>query len=114
MIKKIFALTLFVSVCSILNINAQESESKHEVSFGVGCWANSQILDLMTDLTGTTMTAGGGWRYCRLFPWKEGYVLWQRAARENENKLLYIFACSEIQLATEKELGIVFQGGLGS
>ena len=58
MIKKIFALTLFVSVCSILNINAQESESKHEVSFGVGCWANSQILDLMTDLTGTTMTAG--------------------------------------------------------
>lgn len=58
MIKKIFALTLFVSVCSILNINAQESESKHEVSFGVGCWANSQILDLMKDLTGTTMTAG--------------------------------------------------------
>ena len=58
MIKKIFALTLFVSVCSILNINAQESESKHEVSFGVGCWANSQILDFMTDLTGTTMTAG--------------------------------------------------------
>ena len=58
MIKKNFALTLFVSVCSILNINAQESESKHEVSFGVGCWANSQILDLMTDLTGTTMTAG--------------------------------------------------------
>ena len=58
MIKKIFALTLFVSVCSILNINAQESESKHEVSFGVGCWANSQRLDLMTDLTGTTMTAG--------------------------------------------------------
>ena len=56
--KKIFALTLFVSVCSILNINAQESESKHEVSFGVGCLANSQILDLMTDLTGTTMTAG--------------------------------------------------------
>ena len=58
MIKKIFALTLFVSVCSVLNINAQESESKHEVSFGVGCLANSQILDLMTDLTGTTMTAG--------------------------------------------------------
>ena len=58
MIKKIFALTLFVSVCSILNINAQESESKHEVSFGVGCLANSQILDLMTNLTGTTMTAG--------------------------------------------------------
>ena len=58
MINKIFALTLFVSVCSILNINAQESESKHEVSFGVGCLANSQILDFMTDLTGTTMTAG--------------------------------------------------------
>jgi hypothetical protein len=58
MIKKIFALTLFVSVCSILKINAQEGESKHEVSFGVGCLANSQILDLMTNLTGTTMTAG--------------------------------------------------------
>ena len=58
MIKKFFALTLFVSVCSILNINAQESEGKHEVSFGVGCLANSQILDIMTDLTGTTMTAG--------------------------------------------------------
>ena len=58
MINKIFALTLFVSVCSILKINAQESESKHEVSFGVGCLANSQILDFMTDLTGTTMTAG--------------------------------------------------------
>ena len=56
--RKILILAVVAFVCSILNINAQESESKHEVSFGVGCWANSQILDLMTDLTGTTMTAG--------------------------------------------------------
>ena len=58
MMRRILAFIIVASVCSILNIQAQESEKKHEVSFGVGSLANSQILDLMTDLTGTTMTAG--------------------------------------------------------
>ena len=58
MMRRILAFIIVASVCSILNIQAQESEKKHEVSFGVGSLANSQILDLVTDLTETTMTAG--------------------------------------------------------
>ena len=58
MMRRMLAFIIVASVCSILNIQAQESEKKHEVSFGVGSLANSQILDLVTDLTETTMTAG--------------------------------------------------------
>ncbi len=47
-----------ISFCSTLNIKAQEIDSKHEVSFGFGYVANSEILDLVTKVMATGMTVG--------------------------------------------------------
>lgn len=56
--RRILIFAFVISFCSTLNIKAQEIDSKHEVSFGFGYVANSEILDLVTKVMATGMTVG--------------------------------------------------------